>query len=75
MKIDYCLLSSDENPFYLDFWPLVSKVWKLRFKIEPILIFIGKVPIPNYYGTVILQPPIPDINLPLQSQWASIAWT
>ena len=28
MKIDYVIVSSDDNPMYLDFWPIVSKIWK-----------------------------------------------
>lgn len=37
MKIDYCLMGSTENPYYLDFWPVVSKVWKEKFNITPVL--------------------------------------
>ena len=37
MKIDYCLMGSTENPYYLDFWPVVSKVWKTKFNITPVL--------------------------------------
>lgn len=37
MKIDYVIVSSNNNPYYLDFWPIVSKVWKENFNITPIL--------------------------------------
>ena len=37
MKIDYVIIGSDENPNYLDFWPIVSKIWKQVFKITPVL--------------------------------------
>lgn len=37
MKIDYCLIGSTTNPLYLDFWPIVSKVWKEVFNITPVL--------------------------------------
>ena len=40
MKLDLVIHSVDDNPYYTDFWPMVSKVWKLRFGIEPILIHI-----------------------------------
>jgi hypothetical protein len=30
-------MGSDMNPFYLDFWPVVSKVWKEKFNITPVL--------------------------------------
>ena len=33
MKIDYVILSSDDNPLYKDFYDVVSKQWnKLGFK-------------------------------------------
>jgi hypothetical protein len=37
MKIDYCLMGSTSDPFYFDFWPSVSKVWKQVFNITPVL--------------------------------------
>lgn len=37
MKIDYCLIGSNTDPLYLDFWPIVSKVWKEVFNITPVL--------------------------------------
>jgi hypothetical protein len=37
MKIDYCLIGSTTNPLYLDFWPVVSKIWKEVFNITPVL--------------------------------------
>ena len=55
MKINYVLLSSDENPLYLDFWPIVSKFWLEKFKITPILGLISDKDtslIKNEYGFV-----------------------
>lgn len=71
MKVDYVIHSSDANPFYLEFWPLVSKVWKLRFGLEPLLVFIGDetTPIDETYGRVIRMRPLPDVPLYLQCQW------
>ena len=37
MKIDYCLMGSTQNPYYLDFWPIVSEVWKKIFNVTPVL--------------------------------------
>jgi hypothetical protein len=37
MKIDYVIVASNENPYYLDFWPIISKVWKEKFNITPVL--------------------------------------
>lgn len=71
MKPDLVIHSSDANPFYLDFWPLVSKVWRLRFGIEPVLVFIGdeSVPLDETYGRVIRLRPLPDVPVYLQCQW------
>ena len=35
------IVSSNDNPMYLDFWPIVAKVWK-SFGIQPTLAYIGK---------------------------------
>jgi hypothetical protein len=72
MKIDYSIHSSDSNSFYLDFWPLVSKVWKLKFNVEPILIYIDKnqdIEIDETYGTVIRIKEIDGIPNYLQNLW------
>ena len=71
MKPDIIVHSSDSNPFYLEFWPLVSKVWKLRFNIDPILVFIGDedVVIDETYGKVIRMKPVPNVPVYLQCQW------
>lgn len=41
MKIDTVILSSDDNPNYIQFWPIVSEAWSLM-GIEPILIYTGE---------------------------------
>jgi hypothetical protein len=40
MKIDYVILSSCTDKYYLDFWPVVSKVWKNLFGVTPVLVLI-----------------------------------
>ena len=35
MKLDKVILSSDDNPDYLEFWPIVSEAWR-NIGIEPI---------------------------------------
>jgi len=37
MQVDYCLMGSTNDPLYLDFWPVVSKVWKEVFNVTPVL--------------------------------------
>jgi len=72
MKIDLVIHSSNSNPMYLDFWPLVSKVWSVRFGLRPLLVYIDEdhsIPIDTTYGDVIKMKPIPDIPVYLQCQW------
>lgn len=37
MNINYIILSSCTDKYYLDFWPVVSKVWKDLFGVIPVL--------------------------------------
>lgn len=72
MRIDIALHSCDSNPMYLDFWPLVSKVWRLRMGIEPVLIYIDEnhdIPIDTTYGRVFKLKPTADIPLYIQAVW------
>jgi hypothetical protein len=41
MKIKYAIHGSNNNPLYLDFWPVVAKVWKEKFNIIPVLGLVG----------------------------------
>jgi hypothetical protein len=41
MKIDYAIVASDNNPMYLDFWPIVRDIWINLIKIKPILVLIS----------------------------------
>ncbi len=36
-NIKYAIMGSDTNPMYLEFWPVVSKIWKEIFGIIPVL--------------------------------------
>lgn len=77
MKIKYAIHSSDSNPFYLDFWPLVSKIWKLKFNIEPILLYVDdnhSITIDETYGKVIKYVPVKDIPVSLQCLWIRYWW-
>jgi hypothetical protein len=59
---------------YLDFWPCVSRVWKLKFDIEPILLYVDEknIDIDDTYGTVIKLTPILNISTVSQSQFARL---
>ena len=71
MKIDYVIIGSDLSPTYLDFWPVVSKIWKTVFNITPVLGLIDSEEsdlIPDGYGLVKKFKSIPGISTGLQSQ-------
>lgn len=72
MKIDKVILSSDSNPMYLNFWPIVSKIWKIKFNIDPVLLYIDEdhsISINEEYGKVIKIKPINNIPVYLQNLW------
>jgi hypothetical protein len=71
MKIDKVIHSSDNNPLYLDFWSSVSKVWKEKFNVEPVLVYIDDedVEIDDSCGSVIRIKPIENIPIYLQTLW------
>jgi len=72
MKITKVILSCNNNPEYLPFWPMISKIWKVRFDIEPILYFIddtnGEIEIDETYGKVIRFKSLEGIPTSYQSQ-------
>jgi len=74
MKIKNVLLSCNSNPTYLDFWPITSKIWKQRFNIHPILIYIDHDDpnIDENFGTVIKMKPLQGISVVTQSQFARL---
>lgn len=51
MKLDCVILSSNDNPDYLEFWPIVSEAWKLM-GVEPVLIYTGENQL-NLKGNII----------------------
>jgi len=54
MKIDIVTFSCDSSPMYCDFWNPISKFWKTKFGIHPVLLYCGNEN-PNLsqeYGTV-----------------------
>lgn len=67
-------MSCNSNPMYLDFWPLVSKVWKIKFEIDPILIYVDEKDsnIDETFGKVIKIKPISGISSIPQSQFARL---
>jgi len=68
MQIQKVIHSSDDKDYYLDFWPIVSKIWKLKFKIEPVLIHFGIKEVSTEYGTVIRPGILPNVPINVQCQ-------
>lgn len=71
MKIDYVVMSSTCDSFYLDFWPIVSKIWKIKFNITPVLFLVHSdknTKVSEEYGEVIYFDPLPDVPLHIQAQ-------
>ena len=70
IKIDRVILSTNDNPTYIEFWPIVAKVWKEYIGIKPTLALIAdkSVIIDETLGDVIRFEPIPGIPSGLQAQ-------
>lgn len=74
MKIDKVIVSSDNNHLYLDFWPLISKIWANKFNIEPVLVLIDNnnqllKKIDTTHGKIIRYNIVDDIPIYLQTLW------
>lgn len=54
MKIDIVTFSCDSTPIYSDFWKPISKFWKTKFGIHPVLLYCGNenIDLSEEYGTV-----------------------
>lgn len=63
MLLDTCIVSCDLNPLYLEFWPIVHKVWTKLIGIQVKLILIANEIPENlpHQEDIILFKPIPGI--------------
>ena len=54
MKIDIVTFSCDSTPIYYEFWNPISKFWKTKFGIHPVLLYCGNknIELSEEYGTV-----------------------
>lgn len=68
MRIDKVIHASDDKEFYLDFWPIVSKIWRKKFNIEPVLLYFGNGSPSEEFGTVIKMPIIAGVPVNTQCQ-------
>ena len=75
MKIESVILSSDSNPEYIDFWPMVSRQWH-KTGIKPVLCYLRAANdtrrISREYGEVIDYDLVEEIPASLQGQIARI---
>lgn len=71
MKLGTCVVSSDDNPLYIDFFPIIHRVWNDLVNIRVVLALIGET-IPNSLADladdIVLVPPIDGIHPGFQSQ-------
>ena len=70
LKIDRVILSTNDNANYIEFWPIVAKVWKELIGVKPTLALIGNkdVKIDETLGDVIRFEPIENVSTVLHAQ-------
>lgn len=70
MKIDYVIVSCDDNVLYYDFWDVIKPIWINHIKIKPILVKISDKDLITDNGDHIIHEikKIDNINTGLQSQ-------
>lgn len=70
LTLTRAIVSSDTNPLYLEFWPLVARTWKQIVGVQPTLLLIAPsdVVVDTTVGDVIRFEPIPGISTPFQAQ-------
>ena len=69
LKIDRAIVSTNNNPTYIQFWPVIAHAWK-QMGIQPTLALIAEadVQIDESIGDVIRFEPIPGVSEALQAQ-------
>ena len=69
MKIDYVVISSDDNPMYKDFYPIVAKRWSdMGYKTYYVNITDNNSILENEFGIIHNVKAIPNIPTGFQSQ-------
>jgi hypothetical protein len=76
MIIDKVIMSCNDDPFYSDYWPIVSKVWKVKMGIDPVLVYFGDASkMSTEYGTVVEMEKLDDVPMHTQAQWGRFWYT
>ena len=70
LTLDRVILSTDANPHYLEFWPIVARAWREVMGVKPTLALIASkdVTVDESLGDVIRFEPIPGIPTSLYAQ-------
>jgi hypothetical protein len=70
LTIDRVILATDANQNYIQFWPVVAKLWKNLIGVQPTLALIApdNVKIDEMLGDVIRFQPIPGVKTSLHAQ-------
>lgn len=73
MKIDRIIVSVDDNPNYQAYWPYFAKACVYWLGLTPVLVWVAsnpkkEFPYPSEYGTVIVLPQLPRVNVAFQSK-------
>lgn len=71
MKIDIVTFSCNSSPMYYEFWNPISKFWKEKFGIHPVLLYCGdeNIPLSEEHGTVYRHKAIEGIADYLSATW------
>ncbi|MBY6266395.1 hypothetical protein EI613_31525 (plasmid) [Azospirillum sp. 412522] len=71
MRLAACLVACDDNPLYLDFLPLVHKVWTELVGVRVKIVLIADA-IPDscrpWADDIVLFPPLPGVSTAFQAQ-------
>lgn len=71
MRLSSCLVASDLNPLYLDFFPVVRKLWMEVVGLRVKLVLIAdEIPasMETWAEDIVLFPPLPGVNTAFQAQ-------
>lgn len=71
MEVDIVTFSCNDSPMYYEFWNPISKFWKTKFNIHPVLLYCGDEPISlsEEYGTVHRHPSVKGVPSYLSAVW------
>lgn len=81
MKVNKVILASNNNDLYYPFWNILSKLYKTKFGIDPVLIFLGTeeeklaCELSSEYGEIILCDIKVEGKLAWECTWALFYFT